>query len=133
MRYRYTTFDQERNKELKVYMTAACGACPLRAQCTTSKHGRQLKRWVHQEVLERLQQRNRARPDLLKLRKTLAEHPFGTIKRTMNQGYFLLKGIKKVTTEAGLTVLSYNLKRVVNIMGVAEMIRSLEATNAWST
>jgi len=132
LRYRYTTFDKERNKELKVYMTKACGACPLRAQCTTSKYGRRLKRWVHQEVLERLQQRNRARPDLLKLRKTLAEHPFGTIKRTMNQGYFLLRGIKKVTTEAGLTVLSYNLKRVLNIMGVAEMIRSLAATNAWS-
>lgn len=131
--YRYTTIDKARNKELKVYKTAACGACPLRAQCTTSNHGRRLKRWVHQEVIERLQQRNRARPDLLKLRKTLAEHPFGTIKRTMNQGYFLLKGIKKVSTEAGLTVLSYNLKRVLNIMGVVEMISSLERTNACST
>lgn len=130
---RYQTFDQQRHKLMKVYMTAACAACPLRAQCTTSQHGRRLKRWVHQEVLERLQQRNRERPDLLKLRKTLAEHPFGTIKGAMNQGYFLLRGIKKVTTEAGLTVLSYNLKRVLKIMGVAEVISSLAATNAWST
>ncbi len=130
---RYQTFDKQRHKMMKVYMTAACGACPLRAQCTTSKYGRRLKRWVHQEVIERLQQRNRLRPDLLKLRKTIVEHPFGTIKRTMNQGYFLLRGIKKVTTEAGLSFLSYNLKRVLNIMGVAEMIRTLEMTNAWST
>lgn len=133
LQHRYTTFDKTRNKELKVYLTAACGACPLRAQCTTSKYGRRLKRWVHQEVIERLQQRNRGRPDLLKLRKTLAEHPFGTIKRTMNQGYFLLRGMKKVTTEAGLTFLSYNLKRVLNIIGVAEMISLMERTNAWST
>lgn len=131
--YRYTTSDKERNKQLKVYMTKACGACPLRAQCTTSKYGRRLKRWIHQEVIDRLQQRNRGRPELLKQRKTLVEHPFGTIKRAMNQGYFLLKGIKKVTTEAGLTVLSYNLKRVINIMGVAQMIRSLETANASST
>jgi len=131
--HRYTTFDQKRNKELKVYMTKACGACPLRSQCTTSKHGRRLKRWLHQAVIDRLQQRNRGQPELLKQRKELAEHPFGTIKRSMNQGYFLLKGIQKVTTETGLTVLSYNLKRVMNIMGVAEMIRSLETANAWST
>jgi hypothetical protein len=54
-------------------------------------------------VLDRLQQRNRGRPELLKQRKQLAEHPFGTIKRAMNQGYFLLKGIKNVTTETGLS------------------------------
>jgi len=46
----------------------------------------------------------------------------------MNQGYFLLKGIKKVSTETGLTVLSYNLKRVINIMGVAALISSMETS-----
>ena len=28
--------------------------------------------------------------------KSTVEHPFGTIKRAMNQGYLLLKGLKKV-------------------------------------
>ena len=51
----------------------------------------------------------------------------------MNQGYFLLKGINKVSTETGLTVLSYNLKRVMNIMGVVELIRSMETSKAWAT
>ncbi len=74
--------------------TKACANCPLRAQCTTSEQGRRIKRWVEQAVIERLQQRNRGQPELLKQRKALVEHPFGTIKRTMNQGYFLLKGIK---------------------------------------
>jgi transposase len=113
-------------KQFKVYKTKACTDCPLRAQCTTSKYGRKLLRWVDQEVLERLQARNRGRPELLKLRKTLAEHPFGTIKGAMNQGSFLLKGINKVSIEFGLTVLSYNFKRVLNHLGVERMLTFID-------
>lgn len=127
---RFRSVKNERNKLFKVYKTKACGACPLRTQCTTSKYGRKIDRWVDQGVIDRLQARNRGRPELLKQRKTLAEHPFGTIKRGMNQGYFLLKGIRKVTTETGLTVLGYNLKRVLNIMGVEQMIISMEKAPA---
>jgi transposase len=131
LRFRSTT--KARGKQFKIYKTKACKTCPLRAQCTTSKYGRKLVRWVNQEVIERLQARNRGRPELLKLRKTLAEHPFGTIKWGMNQGFFLLKGIHKVTTEFGLTVLSYNLKRVLNILGVEQMISWLAKTNPCPT
>lgn len=127
-----TTNDRERNKKFKVYATKACAQCPLRAQCTTSKYGRKIKRWVDQGVIDRLRERIRGQPQLLKQRKTLAEHPFGTIKWGMNQGFFLLKGTSKVTTETGLTVLSYNLKRVLNIMGVEQMINSLAKANPCS-
>lgn len=119
---RFRSMQNKGGKQFKVYKTNACGSCPLRRQCTTSKYGRKIERWVDQEVIDRLQARNRGQPDLLKQRKELAEHPFGTIKRSMNQGFFLLKGISKVTIEAGLTVVSYNLKRVLNIMGVEKMI-----------
>jgi len=112
-------------KEYRLYRTHACGGCPLRTQCTTAKLGRQLRRWVNQDVLERLKERIRGQPELLKERKKLAEHPFGTIKRKMDQGYFLTKGIKKVTTEISLTILSYNLKRVINILGVEKLITSM--------
>jgi len=117
-------------KEYRLYRSDACGACPLRAQCTTSKRGRKLRRWVHEGVLERLRERIRGQPALLKERKKLAEHPFGTIKRAMDQGYFLLKGIKKVTIETSLTVLGYNMKRVINIMGVEKMINSMKEATA---
>jgi transposase len=122
---RFRSMQNKRGKQFKVYKTKACVTCPLRRQCTTSKYGRKLERWEDQGVIDRLQARNRGRPELLKQRKTLAEHPFGTIKRGMNQGFFLLKGISKVTTETGLTVLSYNLKRVLNIMGVEKIISSM--------
>jgi hypothetical protein len=40
-----------------------------------------------------------AQPEKFKLRKTLAEHPFGTIKRWFGYTHFLLKGLVKVRTE----------------------------------
>ena len=123
--------ETKRNKEYRLYRTNACASCPLRAQCTTSKQsGRRLRRWVNQAVLDRLQERIRGQPELLKQRQQLAEHPFGTIKRAMDQGYFLMRGIKKVTTETSFTVLAYNLKRVINIMGVGKMITSMPAATA---
>lgn len=124
---RFRSEEKGSNKKLyRLYRTDACGACPLRAQCTTAQRGRKLRRWIHEDVLERLRERIRGQPELLKERKKLAEHPFGTIKRTMDQGYFLMKGTKKVTTETSLTVLAYNLKRVINIMGVEKMIMAMQ-------
>ena len=43
----------------------------------------------------------------LALRKQLVEHPFGTIKQSMNQGYFLMRGLHKVRAEMALTVMAY--------------------------
>ena len=63
---------------------------------------------------------------MMKERKKLAEHPFGTIKRAMDQGYFLLKGIRKATTEISLAVLAYNIRRAINILGVERMMASLQ-------
>lgn len=113
-------------KEFRVYATRQCDGCPLRGQCTASKYGRRIKRWVHHEVLDRLQARMRAHPELLRLRKELSEHPFGTIKVAMNHERLLLKGLKQVATEIKLTVLSYNFKRVISILGVATMIEKLK-------
>lgn len=67
-------------------------------------------------------ERVRARPDMMKQRKQIVEHPFGTIKRTMNQSYFLLRGLDKVRAEMSLTVLAYNLKRVITILGVRKLL-----------
>jgi len=40
----------------------------------------------------------------MKLRKQLAEHPFGTLKRAWNQGYFLTRGLENVRAEMSLTL-----------------------------
>jgi hypothetical protein len=72
-----------------------------------------------------MQRRIRAQPEKLKRRKALVEHPFGTIKRSMNQAYFLTRGLSKVQAEMSLSVLAYNLKRAINILGVPQMVQSL--------
>src|SRR5512132_501539 len=68
-------------------------------------------------MLERMEARLGARPEILKQRREIAEHPFGSIKQWMNQGTFLLRGLEKVRAEFSLTALAYNFIRVVNIVG----------------
>jgi len=59
------------------------------------------------------------------MRFELAEHPFGTIKRTFNQGYLLLRGLRKVRGEVGFTMLTYNMRRAINILGTKTLLASL--------
>jgi len=67
------------------------------------------------------------KPDkkLLKKRKEIVEHPFGTIKRSMNSAYCLLKGIQKVRGEFSLTFLVYNMRRAINILGIDEILKAI--------
>ena len=113
-------------KEYRIYRTNACAACPMKSQCTSSKKGRKLRRWEEQAVIDRLRKRMQQRPNVMKERKRMAEHPFGTIKRAMGHSYFLLRGIKKVTAEIGLTVLAYNIKRAITILGTESIVRSMK-------
>jgi hypothetical protein len=46
--------------------------------------------------------------DIVKLRRELVEHPFGSIKQWMNQGAFLMRRLRKVRAEFSLTALAYN-------------------------
>jgi len=64
------------------------------------------------------------------LRQGLVEHPFGTIKRTMNFYYLLTRGFRKVRGEISLAFFSYNLKRVINILGTAKFLEILNERNA---
>jgi hypothetical protein len=52
---------------------------------------------------------------------------FGTIKQWMNQGAFLMRGLEKVRAEFSLTALAYNLRRVLNIVGLPKLIAALRA------
>jgi hypothetical protein len=80
---------------------------------------------VDEDLLDEMERRVRASPEKMKLRKRLSEHPFGTIKRPWNHGNFLTKGLENVGTEMSLTVLAYNIKRAINILGVPRMIEAL--------
>jgi transposase len=59
-------------------------------------------------------------------RKCLSEHPFGTIKRTLDSSYFLLRGKEKTTAELSLSFLAYNIKRAIKIAGFKKMMAAFE-------
>ncbi len=121
----YRTTTVELGRAIKNYRTHACGRCALTARCTRNKDGRKITRWVHEDLLQEMERRLRGAPDLFAQRKALAEHPYGTMKRAMDQGYFLLKGLRKVRGEFSLTVLTYNLKRVFNLVSVPRLLEAL--------
>jgi hypothetical protein len=72
-----------------------------------------------------MEQRVRARPEIMKQRKELVEHPFGTMKRGWDQGYFLMRGLAKVRAEFSLTVFADNLRRVLHLVDMPRRLTSL--------
>lgn len=121
--YRFGTV--EKGRAIRYYSTSACGGCALKPQCTRNQDNRRITRWEYEDVLERMQRRVHQHPDKMRQRKQLVEHPFGTMKRWMDQGYFLMRRKQKVATEMSLTVLAYNLKRVLNLMGTQKLMAAL--------
>jgi hypothetical protein len=121
--FRFATV--ELGRHIRYYATSACKTCPLKPQCTRNKGGRRLTRWVDEHLLEEMEQRVRSRPEVMKQRKQLVEHPFGTMKRWWDAGYFLMRGLEKVRTEFSLTVLAYNLRRVLNLVGIPRLLAAL--------
>jgi hypothetical protein len=97
----------------------------LKAKCTRKKGNRRITRAAFEEVQERMAERVAQRPDLMRRRKAIIEHCFGTIKRTLGYDYFLCRGKRAVSTEVNLTVLAYNLKRACNLVGVQTLIAAV--------
>ena len=102
---------------------AACLACALRPRCTNSF--RRVSRLENEAVLDRMAARLKARPEVLDRRRDTVEHPFGSIKQWMGQGAFLMMGLENVRAEFSLTALAYNMRRVINILGVKPMIAAV--------
>lgn len=119
----------DKQKQVKCYWTEACHSCGLKSQCTTGKGPRKLKRPLGQDAADRMLQRVAANRQFVELRKQLVEHPFGTIKRPMGQGFFLMCGKEKVSAETSLTLLAYNLKRVLKLIDIDKLLTALAGRN----
>jgi transposase len=121
--YRFATY--ELGRELKYYRASGCQQCVLKSRCTRNKANRTITREENEHLMEAMAARMRAQPGKFKLRKTLAEHPFGTIKRWFGYTHFLLKGLTKVQCEWDLTTLAYNLKRVLNLVNFEKLMAAV--------
>jgi hypothetical protein len=74
-----------------------------------------------------MQRRLNRTPQASRIRRQTAEHPFGTIKAWMGATHFLTKTIPRVSTEMSLHVLAYNMKRAMQILGIAPLVAAIRA------
>ena len=111
---------------LRRYWTTACQNCSLKFQCTTGPEWR-ITRWEHEQLLEAVQQRLDANPKAMRQRRETVEHPCGTMKARVGATHFLTKTLPKVAAEMALSVLAYNLTRVMNIVGMKPLVAAIAA------
>ncbi len=107
---------EEAGLQISIYWSSACPGCAMKAQCTTSSY-RRIRRWEHEEVMEKAQQRLDQMSNAMTVRKSTVEHVFGTLKHWMGWTHFLTRGIQNVATEMSLIVPAYNFKRALSILG----------------
>jgi len=125
-RLRWQCYAKDKEKTLSRYWSSKCPSCSMRKRCTTGKN-RRVSRWEHEDVLDRVQAGLESKPELMRIRRQTVEHPFGTIKIWMGWTHFQMRTLKHVSTEMSLHVLSYNLKRAMNIMGIKPLIAAIQA------
>lgn len=122
----YKTSHTQKKKE---YTSKACGGCPLKPQCTDTAR-RIIVRDFYEDAREAMHRRALADPAWMKRRRATVEHPFGMMKWLMAHPRFLVRGLKKAKAELALGVLSYNLKRVIAILGVPALLHALQPSPA---
>jgi transposase len=117
---------KERSRILYQAKAEACGSCWLKARCTRVQR-RRVYRHLHEEAMGRMGQR--ATPEAMRLRRSCAEHPFASLKYWIfGRPRFLLRGRRGAQSEMSLAVLSYNLKRMLRVLGAARLIGKLAPT-----
>lgn len=116
---------KEDRKSTKYRNYEACKNCEYKTRCTTAVKGRIITRSKDQDFLDKVDARTQENMDKYLQRQMIVEHPFGTIKRTMNAGYYLCRGMESILGETSLIMLAYNFKRVLNIVGIDNLRRKI--------
>jgi len=117
--------------QVRYYNGRACAKCKCR--CTDVKYRTfdikmkksEFSKEYDTENLHVKQVSIKTDAEITKIRKEIVEHPFGTVKRAMEANYLLTKGIENATGEFSLAFLAYNLKRVINILGVKKLVSAM--------
>ena len=104
---------------------SACRQCVWREKCTSGKY-RRVERYENEASVEAVARRVAAHPPIVRRRKALVEHPFGTLKFWWDHRAFLMRGLDRVRAEFRLSTLAYNIKRVMSIVGVGPLLASLK-------
>ena len=111
-----------------VYKKKDCSKCKSKSKCTISKTGRSLSISIHRQEMQAYFEKMSTKENkkILRLRKELVEHPFGTIKRNWGYNYFMQRGRQKTQAEFNFICLIYNLKRVLNIVPMNKLLMAVK-------
>jgi transposase len=114
-----------------VYKCHDCKGCPIKNKCTKSKTGRAIKVNVNHEWIDNYREwlEEEETIEKIKQRKTIVEHPFGTIKMIMGKFCFILRNKHKVQIEVDLYSTVYNLKRLINTENMTYLLQKVEKYN----
>lgn len=110
------------SNQYKIYSGTKCTSCPFLDKCTKSINGPSIKRNIKEDKLLEFDNQYKSDSSLYKLRKALVEHPFGTIKRSLGLTHVYIKGLDRVSSWTSSVFLAYNLKRVINILGIPKLM-----------
>lgn len=105
--------------KIKQYLTKSCKGCELRAQCTNNKGGRMIERSEYADLIQANKERIEQNPNYYRRRQAIVEHPYGTLKRQWGFSYIMTKKtMQRATADVGLMFTAYNLRRIMNIIGI---------------
>jgi transposase len=111
---------------VKQYKTKNCKSCPVKDACTKAKYQRIIERHEFAEALEINKQNIAKNPEIYAQRQSIVEHPFGTMKRQWGFDHIMTKkSIKHATADVGFIFIAYNLKRIINSIGIDQLIKHI--------
>jgi transposase len=125
-----------RGRPYRRYRSSACGQCTLRAQCTTGKHGRSIKRYPGDEYKEAMalvltQPRARA---VYAQRMPIAETVHAELRERFGLRRFHRRGLSAVRAEFGLYCIAFNLKRALrDAVVVVVIVARHDEADSWAT
>lgn len=122
----------KRGTEAQLYQAENCSECSVKEFCTTSSNNKLIYRYLNQDWRDKYlaKMKSDIGKQKMKQRKSLSEHPFGTLKYWMGQIPLLVRGKRKVQAEIDIYVMAYNFKRLINISNFEE-IESLLRKYKW--
>ena len=111
---------------VKQYKTKNCKSCPVKQQCTKAKYQKIIERHEFAEALEINKENIAKTPEIYAQRQAIVEHPFGTMKRGWGLDHIMTKKFKKrASSDVGFIFTAYNLRRLINIIGVIQLMNQL--------
>lgn len=129
--HRFNRVGFDKHKQQYSYRTKKknCLTCRHFGECTRSPKGRTIKRSIHENLKEQLEEvyKSEQGQNIYAQRKQKSELPFGHLKHNLQANEFLLKGKSGTNAEISLLSTVFNVTRMISIIGVARLLTNLPA------